>query len=219
MTTDFLMKSSVKNVRKQLQNVCNSYSHPWDILAEISQNSVDAINRWNNLHKGQKRNHEILLEINQNNRSIRIVDSGIGFDPAKVATLLAPNETDKEGDESQIGEKGVGLKFAIFTSNNFKINTKSELGTYYGEITNSRTWLNSNDLRSESLPRIENEDFNSEPNAPLDTLTEMTFEDVRPPRSDIIDVFNLSFEDEFTSLELKQPLDILERDLRRETWK
>ena len=90
---------------------------------------MDAINKWNTLHKGEKRNHEIVLELNQTNKAIRIADSGIGFNPEKVSILLAPNETDKDGDETQIGEKGVGLKFAIFpqTNSHLKQNPSLEL--------------------------------------------------------------------------------------------
>lgn len=194
MTTDFLRKTSIKNLKKQLQNICNSYSHPWDILAELSQNSVDAINKWNGRNKGKKRVHEIILEINQIGKSIRITDSGIGFDPNKVAILLAPNETDKDDDETQIGEKGVGLKFAIFSSNKFTLKTKSEFGTYKGEISNSRTWLHNNDLQEDSVPQIEKESTSSNANPAEDTSTEITLEDVDTPKSDMIDIFELSFE-------------------------
>ena len=40
---DFLTKPTEQRLRKEIVNICDSYSHPWDVLAELCQNSVDAI--------------------------------------------------------------------------------------------------------------------------------------------------------------------------------
>ena len=119
MGTDFLKIGTVKKLKKHIQNICNSYSHPWDILAELAQNSVDAIKLWNLKNKDKSRPHEILIEVNQKSRSIIIKDTGIGIDPKKAPSLLGPDGTDKDEEEDQIGEKGVGLTFALFSSNKF----------------------------------------------------------------------------------------------------
>lgn len=40
---NFLETPSSRRLRREISNICDSYSHPWDILAELCQNSVDAI--------------------------------------------------------------------------------------------------------------------------------------------------------------------------------
>ena len=154
----FLTRISPKGIRREIQSICESYSHSWDILSELAQNSVDAINRWNKENKGSSRDHFIVVEIDQKRGSVTIVDSGCGIDPRAMPQLLAPNETDKEGDEDLIGEKGVGLKFAIFSSDLFEIETRSVHGSYCGTIRNARTWRDGEDERVEALPRIEKEE-------------------------------------------------------------
>ena len=71
----------------------------------------------------------------------------------KLCELLAPFSTNKEDDEETIGEKGVGLTFVIFQSNNFKITTIHENKKSTATIKNGRQWKNST---STSLPQIEN---------------------------------------------------------------
>ena len=39
---DFL-KPGVKQIRHQIKSIVESYSHDWDLIAELAQNSVDAI--------------------------------------------------------------------------------------------------------------------------------------------------------------------------------
>lgn len=94
---DFLTVSSKNRLRREINNICDSYSHPWDILAELCQNAVDAIN----LH-GKKfgedsgKKHRIEIEIDAAKRKIRIFDTGIGFSASNFRELLAPHGTDKD---------------------------------------------------------------------------------------------------------------------------
>ncbi|OYX16210.1 MAG: hypothetical protein B7Z09_08420, partial [Brevundimonas diminuta] len=55
-------------IRHQIKGVLESYSHEWDILAELSQNAVDAIVRAN-----PTRGH-IELSINAQTGTIEIQD-------------------------------------------------------------------------------------------------------------------------------------------------
>ena len=76
-------------------------------MAELIQNAVDAINRTDPVVQG-----EIYLQIDCIRKEISIRDNGCGIAPEKLVTFLRPFSTDKLDDENQIGEKGVGLKFA-----------------------------------------------------------------------------------------------------------
>lgn len=136
------LKPSIKNIKKSIKGIDDSYNNFWDILAELIQNSVDAINK-----KEDKIGH-ISLEINSVEKFIKIVDDGIGIDNSKIPELLSPFSTDKENDYDTIGEKGVGLKFVIFQSNDFKMKTSTidsnEISIV--QIKNAKTWKNSDSL-------------------------------------------------------------------------
>ena len=116
---DFLRNASEKRLRKEIVNICNSYSNSWDVLAELCQNSVDAINKYLKLYGKEPKNHRIMIIINARDRSIEIIDSGVGFVAEDFIELIAPHGTDKDQDTDSIGEKGVGLTYTIFSSNHY----------------------------------------------------------------------------------------------------
>jgi molecular chaperone HtpG len=170
MEKDFLnaVAISSRTIKKNIRNICDSYSNPWDIPAELSQNSIDAINKWNTLYSGglfddHRKQHYIELSVNRHNRSIEIKDSGIGFDPSNAAEMLAPNNGDKDSDPDLIGEKGVGLTFAIFSSNSFVLETKSVKGTYRAEVKGAKDWRDGTDFTLASMPKIINEEIDLTP--------------------------------------------------------
>ena len=113
------LQPTVNSTRKSIKGIDDSYNNFWDILAELIQNSVDAINK-----KYEKRG-KIDIEINSLQKSIKIRDDGVGIEKEKIPILLSPFSTDKENDLGSIGEKGVGLKFVIFQSNDFKMKTST----------------------------------------------------------------------------------------------
>lgn len=137
--TNFL-KQSVKQMRKSIKGIDDSYNHPWDILAELTQNSVDAIKK--RIDRKEISKGEIILKIDSRNNFISVEDNGIGIDPDKLETLLAPFSTDKEEDPDSIGEKGVGLTFTIFSCNLFNIKSGSEKGASEGKINDAYKWKN-----------------------------------------------------------------------------
>lgn len=111
------LKPTVNSIRKSIKGIDDSYNNFWDILAELIQNSVDAIN------KKPDKTGKIKIEVDALNKSIKIYDDGVGIAKEKIPVLLSPFSTDKENDIGSIGEKGVGLKFVIFQSNDFKMKT------------------------------------------------------------------------------------------------
>src|SRR5690349_16202555 len=131
---EFLSKATPSRLRKEIQNICDSYSHPWDVLAELCQNSVDAIA----LHKKRlgetKRKHKIEITINALERSVEVYDTGLGFHPEKLVDLMAPHETDKELTDPVIGQKGVGLTYTVFISNYYRIESHSTFGLVAGRV-------------------------------------------------------------------------------------
>ena len=130
---DFLMPT-LNEIRQSIRGIDDSYNNFWDILAEIVQNAIDAI------HRGNIENGEVNLYINCMRNEIKITDNGCGIDPEDLPKLLKPFSTNKTGDDSQIGEKGVGLKFAIFQSTFFAIHTGNASCSANAEIRDARLW-------------------------------------------------------------------------------
>lgn len=199
---DFLTKPSSNRLRKEIQNICDSYSHSWDVIAELCQNSVDAIVRYNKLYgEMAKKDHKIDLTVNAKERSIRIYDTGLGFSTEKFAELIGPHGTDKLGQEDIIGEKGVGLTYTIFTANYYELKTTSIKAHIEGYIEKAALW------RKGSIEKIplfkpniwEERDFDQR-----ETFTEILLSDIEPFYSENEDIFY-------------QNLNVLEHLLRTKT--
>jgi molecular chaperone HtpG len=133
---DFLTPDN-EQIRHQIKGILKSYSHEWDLLAELAQNSVDAI-RASDVEKGR-----IELTIDASARKIAISDNGIGIDPNQIQKLLRPFGTDKDEKPNQIGEMGVGLKFVIFSSASFLLETCGAKGACTARIDDAANWVNS----------------------------------------------------------------------------
>lgn len=150
----FLAQLSAEQIRQSVLDIDDSYNHDWDILAELIQNSVDAI-RKNGNNEGL-----ISIKVDCQNRAIIVTDNGIGINSEKLPRLISMFGTDKKDDESSIGEKGVGLKFAIFSCNDFYLKTGNASGTSYAKVRNANAWKRMSD---DSYIQLEydplNEDF------------------------------------------------------------
>ncbi|MBS1594338.1 MAG: sensor histidine kinase [Bacteroidetes bacterium] len=152
-TYDFL-NQGIKQTRKSIRDIDDSYNNDWDILAELCQNSVDAI------RKSDIKSGLIKIIIDSQNKSISVIDNGIGIVPDRLPELLAPFSTDKEDDEDSVGEKGVGLTFVIFSCNDFYIKSGNKSGVSEGRIFDANIWKSSTDDRKLDLThRILNEKF------------------------------------------------------------
>ena len=138
--TDFL-KPSINTIRKSIKGIEDSYNNYWDILAELLQNSVDAINK-----KEDKRGN-IFISVDSLKKIISVKDDGVGIEYEKLPILLSPFSTDKDDDFETIGEKGVGLKFVIFQSNDFKLKTRALGSDIVSEVSikDACAWKKSDD--------------------------------------------------------------------------
>ncbi|MGA7339029.1 MAG: ATP-binding protein [Terracidiphilus sp.] len=146
--TDFLTPDN-DQIRHQIKGILKSYSHEWDLLAELTQNSVDAI-RASDVEKGR-----IELTFDASARKIAIRDNGTGIDPKKIKKLLRPFGTDKDGKPNQIGEMGVGLKFVIFSSASFLLESNGAKGACTARIDDAAAWVSSASAEPLELDLIE----------------------------------------------------------------
>jgi anti-sigma regulatory factor (Ser/Thr protein kinase) len=144
-TIENFLYPSIRQIRKSILDIDDSYNNEWDILAELIQNAVDAI------RKAKNKNGEITIKIDALKNYISIQDNGIGISPKKLPELLKPFSTDKSGDDETVGEKGVGLTFVMFSCNDFYIKSGNNEGTIIAEVKNAYNWKYSND---ETLPSL-----------------------------------------------------------------
>ena len=141
---DFLQPTAPQ-IRHQIKNIVDSYNHDWDLLAELTQNSVDAITLENPIHG------RIELEIDACDKRIIVADNGCGIPPSALPELLAPFSTGKMGSESLIGQKGVGISFVIFSSSRFEIETHHRDGSCRASISGAWAWI---DSQTDELPKL-----------------------------------------------------------------
>lgn len=164
--------------RNLIGSILSSYSQPWDLMAELIQNSIDAIRRWDHQYSSSYVNHKHRIEIiiDSDNKSISLSDTGIGFDVTNIGTLLSLSGTDKTKRRGEIGEKGVGLKFAIFSSDSFILDTTSYNGHIKGTMDHSISWLcNEEELNTPLFKIIE---YNDDEYDPLKTGTSITLNNI-----------------------------------------
>ena len=145
---DFLQPNPGQ-IRHQIKNILESYNHDWDLVAELAQNSVDAI-RVEEPVKGHMR-----LSIDAPQKHIVFEDNGCGIPPADLPHLLAPFSSAKIGSHKLIGYKGVGISFVIFSSARFEIESHHSTGSSRAVIEGAAAWIES---ASEDLPHLSLDD-------------------------------------------------------------
>ena len=187
-TYNFLENRSINSLRKEINNIIYSYNNSWDILSELTQNSVDAIKRYNLHFLNNNRRHKIEILISVPDRLIKIYDTGIGIEASKVKEVIAPNGTDKESETCSIGEKGVGLTYTIFSCNSFSIKTQNIESFFEGTINNASIWKQG---ATDNIPEllIKQEKLTSESE---ETFTEIELSDVDKNNYAADDLFNQS---------------------------
>ena len=173
---DFL-KPSTANIRHQIRNILESYNHDWDLVAELAQNSVDAITL------GKPTKGFLQLEINAGQKRIVLEDNGAGISPNDLPALLAPFSSNKDGDPLLIGQKGVGVSFVIFSSSHFEIETHHEQGSARASIGGAWAWIED---QSDNLPKLQFESI--KPRAEYGTKVTVTL-----PEETDRDFFQLTF--------------------------
>ena len=136
---------NITQIRHSIRGIDDSYNNSWDIYAELLQNAVDAI-RQSNVTMGR-----IKMQIDCTTRTIIVIDNGVGINASELPYLLKPFATNKSGVDIAIGEKGVGLKFVIFSSNYFHMITGNSSGATEAKIVDANAWKKSTDERPLTL--------------------------------------------------------------------
>src|SRR5260370_24904317 len=149
----FLEKTIDEEIlRAQSQNMLDSYAHPWDLLAEALQNSVDAIEQ--KIAKDRKAKAHISIVFNCKLRSIEVSDTGIGMSADELKEVLAAGKSLKRGKAGLRGEKGVGVSFIVFASNRFRIESSDGKQTTSIQIDSANNWIRGSEPKEPEFTNV-----------------------------------------------------------------
>ncbi len=111
--------------RSNIERIVTSYRHPWDIYAELLQNSIDAIfEAKQTLYSNQPEwKGKIKIVVDSERRSLKISDNGIGIPFNRIGAVIVLGRSLKRENRqgSRYGFMGFGLTFVAFQSSYIKI--------------------------------------------------------------------------------------------------
>lgn len=151
-------------------------------MAELLQNAVDAIREKYSKTNSDAYTGVIDIYINSKDQQIHVKDNGIGIPSSNLPELLGPFSSGKAADDETVGEKGVGLTFALFSCNEFSIMTNDGHNFANALVKNALKWKNSN---SSDLLQLETNSHN------LQSL-DSTGTHVKLNKMNNLDIFGLS---------------------------
>lgn len=127
-----------KSLKREIQNILNSYVGWFDPFCELIQNALDSVEERTKLkEKDYVPSINVLIDLLQNR--IAVTDNGIGFEEQQYIKFGAPNFSFKSGNTR--GHKGVGSTYLAYGFNYIQISTKSPTFTARGKMLNARKWL------------------------------------------------------------------------------
>ncbi|MEX0810568.1 MAG: hypothetical protein WD048_00040 [Chitinophagales bacterium] len=122
-------------VVNRIKRIIEKYSDVWRVFHEPIQNSIDAIQKRNDIREGA-----IQVTVKLKSNIVTVQDEGSGF--PQNFQLLLPDGTDKIDQSDTMGYQGVGLKSVIYSSNRFHLKSKLSDGSMWDvEISNAAKYL------------------------------------------------------------------------------
>jgi hypothetical protein len=109
-------------LHREVLNVISSYNNPWDPIAELIQNAVDAINERANIEEAAYVG-KLLIQIDSTKSTVLVEDNGIGIPPGKLQDLLIPGGTLKTAGNSY-GHKGLGFTYCAHICSQIVVDTR-----------------------------------------------------------------------------------------------
>lgn len=124
--------------KREIKNILKSYVSNYDPLSEVLQNAMDAVEK--RLSVDANSPAKIKIQVNLQENSIEVTDSGCGFEKAEFKAFLAPSISFKSGGKSR-GNKGVGVTYIAYGFNELTIRTKNKFYSYEGVLRRGREWI------------------------------------------------------------------------------
>lgn len=122
--------------KREILDLFRDYRHPWDILSELVQNAVDAINDNNDIQTGR-----IDITISPDERTFEIRDNGTGISEDNMEKVLVPNFSLNKESTRTFGYKGVGLSFVSHLTRKFIIESVQNNKKTVYTLENTVDWV------------------------------------------------------------------------------
>lgn len=119
-----------ENYLHQLKQTIVAYNPTQIVLGEALQNSIDAIVEADGTY------HEIIIDLDLDNKSVKVTDTGIGF-PNNPKLLFLGGGTKRDGNPRLFGFVGVGIKVVLFSSKKFSIRAHSNDESFYYQTSDA----------------------------------------------------------------------------------
>lgn len=124
-------------MKRQIKNILKSYTGWYDPLAELIQNSLDAVDNRKLIDTSFQ--PHLWIQIDLKEKTISVTDNGVGFSEDQFKSFLAPNVSFKR--QKDRGNKGVGATYLAYGFNFLKIGTKTSEFSFTGTIKGGREWV------------------------------------------------------------------------------
>ena len=129
-------RSRDEEYRREVVDLFRDYRHPWDILTELVQNAIDAINENPNIDEGR-----LVVRVDGEDKKLVVEDNGVGIPPENIKKVLVPNFSFNKSSKKTYGYKGVGLSFVSHLTRKFKIESVSNKKYSKYVLENNIDWI------------------------------------------------------------------------------
>jgi len=174
--------------RRTVEGILESYHSNYDVLSELAQNAVDAVEDAKLI--GLAAPYLVEVSINLADNWIGVLDTGVGMTPEEVASAFAPHvsfkhqsaaKTKRDKKNMYRGYKGVGLTFLAYGTDDITIHSKRDGLLTKARMQYGRAWATGR--RSE--PAVMVEDSGASPLSSLarGTYVQIQFSPETRPRS------------------------------------
>lgn len=152
-------QTTAETIKKQIKELKRSYHNPYDVMTELIQNAIDAVNQCaSNNEPGYKPTVEIF--VSRTDKTIKIRDNGNGMSTDELDNSVQMYHTGKENESNTIGEKGVGLSFALFSTDAMVMKTVHNNVESTAKITGANSWLNNSQIEDPFEIKVESSSTN-----------------------------------------------------------
>lgn len=132
----------IERRRREIRNILRSYTGYYDLLSEMLQNALDAVERRTKEYQLEGKTGyipKVWLEIDMEKSSVSVTDNGYGMNLQQFKSFLCPSQSFKDGVNGR-GSKGVGATYLGYGFNHVEVATKQEDKTYAGILRDGRRW-------------------------------------------------------------------------------
>lgn len=143
--------AALHSIRREIQNILDSYFNWFDPFSEIIQNALDAVDLRRKLGENTYK-PQIRIKIDVKNNLLSVCENGIGLGEEQFKQFLAPSFSFK-GKNSR-GHKGVGATYLAYGFNYIQVATKHPEFTGVGVMENARQWLSKAISLEEKNPKM-----------------------------------------------------------------